>query len=540
VRHLPLIYVLAVFYLTLFYQLGNLAFIGADEPRYARIAEEMNLRGNYITPTLEDRPWLEKPPLLFWAEAGSFRVFGVSEWSARLPVALLAGLGAGMTAWLALHLGGPRAGFLAFLIVLTSGMYFVYGRAGSTDMPLVATLTAALVLAFLGSIDRRVWLVALAGAALGLAVLAKGPVALILFGGILFFYCLVRQSYPWSWTQTVAGSAAFLLVGVPWYWLVWLENGPDFVLTFWLNHNLARFLTPIHHHSQPFWYFLPVVLLGAFPWSIFLISSAARLIRTRTRVLRDSPGEVFLWLWFLIPFLFFSAGDSKLAGYILPVMPAVAILVALEWERVLSLDLLAYRWFKTLFLAMIGLAVPVLVALVFGFYSIYGSLATGAALAFPLATGLGVSLYYFRTGRFLPAFTAVVTGLTLFAAFAFWLAAPVFDKYHSARDVSYAALPLLAQDRPLILYRYFHHSALYYTGYRSTREAIVDRESLRSYFAAHPQEQYLILTQRSGWEDLREGFGARLVSQKGNLYLVQLENHGRPAARAFPRLPGFG
>jgi 4-amino-4-deoxy-L-arabinose transferase-like glycosyltransferase len=335
----------------------------------------------------------------------------------------------------------------------------------------------------------------------------------------------VRKAYPWTSVQTLAGLGAFLLVGIPWYWLVWLENGPNFVLTFWLNHNLARFLTPIHHHSQPFWYFLPVVLLGAFPWSIFLVSSAARLIRTRFNLLREAPGEVFLWLWFLIPFLFFSGSDSKLAGYILPAFPAIAVLVALEWDRVLGADLLAYRWFKPLFIAVVVLTVPVLIALVVGFHSVYRSLGTGIVLAVPLGVGLGTSLYYFRTRRFLPAFTAVVAGLTLFAATAFWLAAPVFDNYHSARDLSYAALPLITEDRPLVLYRYFHHSALYYTNYRSTREAVVDRESLRSYFAANPQEQYVILTQRPGWADLREAFEARLVSQRGNLYLVMLQNH---------------
>ncbi|RPI23486.1 MAG: glycosyltransferase family 39 protein [Acidobacteria bacterium] len=521
-RWLAILFALAVAYLSLFYKLGNLAFIGADEPRYARIAEEMNDRQEYVTPTLEGRPWLEKPPLLFWLEAGSFKFFGVSEWSARLPVALCAVIAALATAFLATSVTGARAGFNAFLIVVTAPLFFVYGRAGSTDMPLVAALTLAVVAGFQASrVYSSEWALG-AGASLGLAVLAKGPVALLLFAGIFLFYSLLIRSYPWTVRQTLVGSSTFLAVAVPWYWLVWLQNGADFVATFWLNHHLARFLTTIHHHSQPFWYYPPVLLIGFFPWVFFLFSSAARLFRYRGSVTGGHREEAFLWIWFLVPFVFFSSSNSKLAGYILPALPPLAGLVALEWERLLNGDVLASRWFKRELVLLFVLGLLVCLTLAIGFQRVYHAPGIGALLAAPLFLGLVGCFYHYRIHRPLGLYMVLVAALTLFAAFAFWLAAPVIDDYHSARDLSRLAGSSISAERPLILYRYFHHTALYYTGYRSTPEALLDREALRSYFGTHPQDRYLILTQESGWQDLRDGFPSRLIRHQGNLYLVEV------------------
>jgi len=521
-RWLTFLFVVAVVYLVLFYKLGNLAFVGADEPRYARIAEEMNDRRDYVTPTLQGRPWLEKPPLLFWIESASFKFLGVSEWSARLPLAFCALIAGLATALMAGAVSGPRPGWHAFLILMTSPLFFVYGRAASTDMPLLAALTVAIVAAHEASRGLSFELALGAGAALGLAVLAKGPVALIIFGGIFVIYGFLTQAYPWTWKQTLVGLLAFLAIAVPWYGLVWLRNGPDFVATFWLNHNLARFLTSIHHHVQPFWYFVPVLLIGFFPWVFFLFSSAARMIRNRASALRLQREEVFLWVWFVVPFFFFSGSSSKLAGYILPVLPPLAVLVAMEWERLLVDDVTARRWLRRELVALSAVGLLVCVALVLGFHRVYDSGWLGGLLAAPLLLGLVGGLYYYWSRRLHAVFMAMLAALTLFAAFAYWLAAPVVDDYHSARDLSRVARSSVSPEWPLILYRYFHHTALYYTNYSATPEALLDRQTLRSYFASHPQDRYLILTQESGWQDLQDGFRARLIRHQGNLYLVEV------------------
>lgn len=273
-----------VLYLTLYYQLGNLAFIGADEPRYARIAQEMNLRGSYVTPTLSFRPWLEKPPLLFWLEAVSFKIFAANEWSARFPVATLALLMALLVGAFVWSLQGARPAILTLLVLSTSCMFFAYGRAASTDMPLATMLTAALVSGFKASRDGSRGWAAICGLGLGLAVLAKGPVALLLFAGIFIVYSLLTQEWVWDLGQTIVVLTVFLGTSVPWFWKVWEENGYHFIATFWINHHLARFVTDIHHHSQPVWYYMVILTGGFFPWVVFLGSALLRFWRRRFRL----------------------------------------------------------------------------------------------------------------------------------------------------------------------------------------------------------------------------------------------------------------
>lgn len=518
-----LVFAALVLYLTLFYQLGNLPFIGADEARYARIAEEMNLRNSYLTPTLNFRPWLEKPPLLFWLQAGSFAVWGVSEWSARLPVALLALLTILGTGLFTARLAGPRAGLLAALVLATSGLFFVFARAGSMDMPLTAALAGALFCAFLAAESRVPLWGCGSGACLALAVLAKGPVAALLFGGIFLLYFLLLGNCGWSWKQMVPGLAVFLLGAVPWYWKAWEENGYDFVVTFWLNHHLARLLTDIHHHSQPFWYYLPVIAVGFFPWVFFLGSAAGALWRDASRLTGpEHRHRLFLWLWVALPLIFYSWSSSKLAGYVLPVFPALAVMVALEWERFLAPDLTVFRAMKSQLAALAAVGVALALVLFFGFHFVYGSLAVGALLALPLAASAAWVWHEYRSRRALPIFLALVAGMTLFSALAFWRAAPILGSYHSARHLSLLSLPWISGENPLILYRYFHHTARYYTGYRTTEEAIPNLASLQKYLAARPHSPAYILTQEPGWNDLQAAFPAQLIRQEGNLYLVRI------------------
>lgn len=519
-RRLVLLFSAVVIYLTLFYQLGNLHFIGADEPRYARIAEEMNLRGEYVTPTLHFRPWLEKPPLLFWLEAGSFALFGVSEWSARFPVALLALLGILASVWLVYGERRERAALLTGLILATSGLYFLFGRAASTDMPLASLLAAAMASGFRSLRASSVSLAAASGLFLALACLAKGPVAALLFGGTLLFYVLLAGWRRQNWRACGAGLVVFAAVVTPWFWQVWVENQYAFLATFWINHHLARFVTPIHHHVQPFWYYLPLLLVGFFPWVFSLGSAAIRFYRRR--LWQEGGLELFLWIWALLPLIFFSASQSKLPGYILPMIPPLAMLTALEWDRYLTGHLSRYRLLKLQMALLTALALLLSLVLVFGFHFIYRSAVLGLLVGGPLAAGALWAHWEFRKQRMAAAFVSLVAGMALAAALCFWQAAPRIDDYHSAAELSRVAAPWISEQEPLILYRYFHHTAGYYTGYRTTRQALPDLGSLREYLQAHPQASYWILTQKPGWEELRDSTSAELFRQQGNLYLVRL------------------
>jgi 4-amino-4-deoxy-L-arabinose transferase-like glycosyltransferase len=511
-----------VVYLALFYQLGNLAFFGSDEPRYARIGEEMNLRGSYITPTLNFRPWLEKPPLLFWLEAVSFRLFGVHEWSARLPAATLAFLSLLIMALLAVELAGRRVALFTVLILCTSGLFFVFARAASTDTLLVAFLTTAMVCGFQAIRKGSNLWAASAGLALGLAVLAKGPVAVVLFTGVFGCYFLLQQKLGWNLQQITLATILFSLTTVPWFWQVWEENGYDFVATFWINHHLARFVTDIHHHSEPFWYYLVVLALGFFPWVCFLGSAASRAWQRRRHLLSASyRPELFLWLWVGVPFAFFSFSESKLAGYILPVFPPLALIIALEWEHWLKGDLIAHRMMRTQLVVLGGYALAVAVTLIGGTHLVYDSVALGLLLASPILGGIVFAYIEFRKRRPLVIFFTLVATMTLFASLAYWRAAPVVDDYYSSRDLSQLILPRISLTEPLILYRYFHHTAHYYTRYQVVQESLSGLRELQDYFRKNPQDRYYILTQEHGWKDL-QFLESKLVRHQGNLYLIEI------------------
>lgn len=512
-----------VTYLALFYQIGRLPFFGSDEPRYARIAEEMNQTGDFVTPHLEGRPWLEKPPLLFWLEAASFRAFGASEATARLPNAILAVLGALVTALLAYHVFGIRLSLITYLILITSAMYDIFARAASTDLPLTVALSSAVAAGYMAARRKRLIWAAAAGACLALAVLAKGPVAVIIFLAIFGLFFLAVDRIEWSFGQMLLGAMVLLGVATPWFWLVWQANGHDFVMTFWVNHNLARFATNLHHHAEPFWFYIPLVILGFFPWVFFLGSAAVESWRARSQLENQQVSfQLLLWIWALVPLLFFSLSSSKLAGYILPVFPPLALLSAIQWRRFVRGEIAVLAPMK-IQLACLGAFGALLVpGLVLGFYFKYHAVLVGAIISLPVVGAIIWGQSEFRRRRPVTLFLTLVAGMTLTLALVYRLASPVVAQYHSTYAVIQAAKSEISDARPLIFYRFFHHSARYYADYMTTREPINNPKDLLAYARKHPQKQYLLLTQKAGYEQLSSVADATIVSHSGPFYLVRI------------------
>jgi 4-amino-4-deoxy-L-arabinose transferase-like glycosyltransferase len=331
--------ILATLYVCYFSHLGAIGFVGPDEPRYAWIARDMVETGDWVTPRLYGKPWFEKPPLFYWGAALSFKLFGVSEATARLPSAISALLATLALAWLALRLYGlETARWLLLLLPTTMGM-IGFSHAAATDMPFSAMLTIAMVCAavVLGLtrnehtpiLPRTPWLALLLfGFFLGLAVLAKGPAAIILSGGAIFFWALFTRRWRDAFRLLhPAALACFCLTALPWYILCARRN-PDFFRIFIIEHNFKRFLTPEFQHIQPFWYYVPVLLIAFLPWTAsFLWSSIGCAIHI-ARTPRVHPSALFLITWTAFCVLFFSISQSKLPGYILPAIPAIGLLLA--------------------------------------------------------------------------------------------------------------------------------------------------------------------------------------------------------------------
>ena len=324
----------------LFGGLGALGLVGPDEPRYAAIAREMAQTGDWVTPRLYGRPWLEKPVLYYWAAASAFRLFGVSEFAARLPGALGALLATLATAWAALRIFGIEAAWLTLLILPTTIGMFTFARGASPDMIFSASLAlTAVAAAELLAKPRPGLLARLAfGVFLGAAALAKGPAAVILAAGAIFLWALGSRQWRAALRFLHPTSiAAFCAVAVPWYVLVRLRN-PEFFRVFFLEHNFQRYLTPVFQHPQPVW-FLGVVLAAlVFPWTALLVPLAVDSVRAIAgRTQRDSP-FLFFACWAVFPVLFFSFSRSKLPGYVLPAVAPLVLLAAASTARRLGTE----------------------------------------------------------------------------------------------------------------------------------------------------------------------------------------------------------
>jgi hypothetical protein len=160
-------------------------------------------------------------------------------------------------------------------------------------------------------------------------------------------------------------------------------------------------------------------------------------------------------------------------------------------------------------------------ALLWGFYFIYRAPEVGVLLVTPILVGVALAQFELEMRRPLAIFLSLVAAMTLFASLTYWKAAPVVDDYHSARDLSQLILPRISEREPLILYRYFHHTAHYYTHYQVTPEAVNDLDALEDYFKNNPQDRYYILTQEAGQKDLG-GLEVDRVEHQGNLYLFEV------------------
>ena len=341
--------VVATLYICYFHNLGALGLVGPDEPRYAWIARDMQETGDWVTPRLYGKPWFEKPPLYYWSAALSFKLFGVSESSSRLPSAISALLATLALAWLALRLcGSETARWLLLLLPTTVGM-IGFSHAAATDMPFAAMLTIAMVFAA-GILDlvepkgfaihtpkssfytntRPAGLISLIlfGFFLGLATLAKGPAAIILFGGAVLLWALFTK----RWRDAIrclhpVAIGSFCLTALPWYILCARRN-PDFFRVFIIEHNFNRFLTPQFQHNQPIWYYVPISLLAICPWIFFHALAKLQFLAKWNQRRQESHFQAFLLASAGFTFLFFTLAKSKLPGYILPAVPPLALLMA--------------------------------------------------------------------------------------------------------------------------------------------------------------------------------------------------------------------
>jgi len=322
--------------LLFFFRLGARPLWDVDEGMHATTSKEMIISGDWITTTFNGENFYDKPILHNWFISLSFLIFGFTEFAARLPAAILGLGGVIITYLLGRSMFGPRAGLLAGAVLATNAEYALLSRMVLHDMSLTFFMTTALFLFYAGFQDegRRKRHFLLGFAALGFAVLAKGPVGVLLPALIIgLFLMWQRRAGFLREMQLGPGIVIFLAVAAPWYILISLKNR-DYGWYFFVHNNLMRFLSGRALHHQPFYYYIPALLGGFFPWSCFLPLSILQVFR---RPLKEKDQRfLFLFLWFTVVFLFFSAASSKLSTYILPLFPAAALFVGSLWDDLIE------------------------------------------------------------------------------------------------------------------------------------------------------------------------------------------------------------
>ncbi len=338
--------VLAVIWLGV---LGIRDLVPTDEGRYAEIPREMIASGDWVTPRLDGFKYFEKPPLQYWATALSYECFGIGQWQARLWSGLSGLLGILFTAFAGSRLWGRRAGLYAGAVLASCVYWMAMAHINTLDMGVSACLGGSLLSFLLAQRDhlavttRRAWMLA-CWACMGLALLSKGLIGLAFPGMTLVLYTLWSRDWGlWRRLHLLSGLPLLLAIAVPWHVLVQLRN-PEFFHYYFIYQQFDRFATPELSRPGPWYYFIPIVLLGIMPWLGSLPGALARsTLRSVRGAVDESPDALrsrrilLLWAGFIL--VFFSASHSKLPSYVLPMFPALALLIGEYLARARSASL---------------------------------------------------------------------------------------------------------------------------------------------------------------------------------------------------------
>jgi len=494
-----------------------------DEGMHAVMTKNILLNGDWVTPTFNGENFYDKPILFNWLGAICFLLFGFNEFAARLPATIFGTAGVLVTYYMGRKMFGPRIGFLGGIILAASAEYILLSRVVVHDIALTSFTTLALCFFYFGLVDekrrRRYFL--LFWVAAGFAVLAKGPLGLVLPGLVIGVFLLsTRRLSLIKELQVGWGLLILLAVAGPWYIAISLRN-PDYLRYFILEKNLGSFSSSNTHHAGPIYFYFRALSFGLLPWVTFVPLATIGAIRNRDRGPADAV--LFLLIWAGSIFAFFSLATAKLESYILPIFPAVALLLALYWYDALNdpsaarrrgllsswsplvglmVAAVLYLWLvpPTSLQAKAGLDPP----------RVYGFIWTVAALVI-----LVFVLLWIKKSAAGMVTIVVLTG-TAMALFNLVLAPPV-GPYRATKELGLRLDQRLPPGDKYVFYQRIRDSAMFYTD----REAIVlEKPSDMQKLLQSKNREYCILDERR----LQELDGLKdlffILDQDGNKYLI--------------------
>jgi len=455
-----LILFLLVFSLSLYtFKLGDCPFFNPDEGIHAQVAKNMVVDGDWITPRFNGQNFYDKPILYYWLNALSFKLFGINEFAARFPAALLGALGVLVTFLLGKALYDRWTGFMGAVILSVSFEYLFLSRLVVHDISLTVGILLSLFLFYYGSQQHKVpaWVIPLFYGSLAWSVLAKGPLGLILPGMIIVPYIILTKS--WRLIKELRpglGMIIFLPLIAAWYVPVSIRNR-DFLYYFIVHQHVQQFLSAAKAtHHEPFYFYLPVFIGGFFPWSFFMPQALARSL-SPFKKLADRKQDLFLILWLAVPFIFFSIARSKLNTYILPVYPAAALLVAKLWKDSIcnAAEINRGIWYP--FIALTAILIPALIALII-YYPSY--LYIGLALL----AGSAISFYCFFSKKGGLSFAMLVATSVIIFLLVTSCVMPSLVHDYSTKDLAGYLRQVSSPSDSIACYRRVQNSTVFYSG----------------------------------------------------------------------------
>jgi 4-amino-4-deoxy-L-arabinose transferase-like glycosyltransferase len=459
---------LLAFCIVWFCNLDYRNLVRPDEGRYAEVAREMAVTGDWVTPRLNGIKYFEKPPLQYWMTAAAYKVFGESEWTARLWTALTGFAGVLVVGFAGARLFGRQAGIHAAVVLAGSLLYAVIGHVNTLDMGVTFWLTLGL-LGFLlsqhGEIrtrETRLWML-LAWTAMGLGFLSKGLIGLALPAAAIAVYAIVQRDVSFfRRLDPIAGTGVLLAISLPWIVAVSMAN-PEFPHFFFIHEHVERFLTEAHHRAAPWWFFIPILIAGMLPWSAMLGHAGMHAWRADAPSPRFKPRRFLLFYAGSI-FVFFSVSHSKLPSYILPLFPALALLVG-DWLARVRGRTLARLILPVAVIALSGaIAAPFIAH--FGsekvpaaLYRVFDKWVLAGALA--LLAASCVAIAFARRERIAAAVIALGCGGVLLVQLVMTGHQALSPSYSTAQ-VAGLIKPLLGPDTPFYSVRTYEHTLPFY------------------------------------------------------------------------------
>jgi 4-amino-4-deoxy-L-arabinose transferase-like glycosyltransferase len=515
---------LAVTAATCLPNLGGPSLWDIDEGHNAEAARLMLVSGDWVVPKFNGDLRVDKPALLYWLQLAAYKTFGVGEFAARLPSAFAALLAVLCVYELGRSMFGAATGLLAGVILASMAMFCAAAHFANPDALLTALTLLTLLFFWRGyAAGGRAWFFP-AGAAAGLAVLAKGPVGLVLPAAVVGAFLLWSRQLGRLWDRRLLGGLlVFALVALPWYALVGSETKADFLRGFFLKHNVGRFLSPMENHRGPAWYYLAVVLVGTAPWSAFLGLAGWSVARDWRG--EDRPVFRFLLTWAGVYLVFFSLASTKLPNYVLPIYPAVALLVARFLHRWRTGEAEVPSWALGLgvgCLALVGVGVVAGLSVAGGAIEVeklrgrsLPGLEKWAVLGALPVLAAGAGWWLVRRQRRAEMVYAVAAASVLFVAALAAGAAEAVDRFKAPRPlVTEAGACQTGREVRVGCYAYYQPNLVFYC--RREVQRFTELREARD-FLDGPLEAYLFVP-AAVWEGVADRSTYRIVGRHRDLY----------------------